>query len=81
MGIFKNLFEKTNKSDEKQPRCAACGKLVNHVSVKAGDKTLNGVRCKNCGKMYCLACKNPTKQLLKCDSCGSNQFSFIVDGE
>lgn len=70
------------KSDgKKQPLCSSCGQLVTRVSVNIGDKTLNGVRCKSCSKMYCLVCYNPAKQLLTCENCGHKKFSFLVDGE
>jgi len=84
MGSFAQWSKRVSKA------CASCGKPATHISFDLagmglkGDltgKTLNGQRCKGCGQVYCLACKNPARDLLKCENCGQRQFSFLVDGK
>lgn len=60
--------------------CPACGRAVTHAAVPFGGKELSGVRCKGCGRSFCLICYNPTQRLLTCEQCGHGEFSFLVEG-
>ena len=75
MGFFSKLFGGSG------PACSSCGKPVTHISIDMVGKNVNGVRCKGCGQTYCLFCKNVARELMKCDGCGGDQFSFLVDGK